>query len=220
MIANSKTITSNQTETHPDLAAVVQRHLNAEFRQPFKSVSHEIFQRIRDRVLGHKGPLIFDSGCGTGDSTFLLGLKHPDCLVIGIDKSEMRTIKADFKLQAHKNVVLVRAELIDIWRMANQAGWRLQHHYLLYPNPWPKKRQFKRRWHGHPVFPELLALGGTLHLRSNWKLYLEEFAAAVKVAKSVSAPVSQLTIEEPVSAFEKKYWLSGQALFEYQVVLG
>ena len=50
---------------------------------------------------------------------------------------------------------------------------------FLYPNPWPKKKHLGRRWHGAPVFPALVKLGGELEMRSNWQTYLDEFALAL-----------------------------------------
>ena len=76
---------------------------------------------------------------------------------------------------------MLQANLIDFWRLSVQTEWRLQKHYLLYPNPWPKKKHLQRRWHGHPVFPSILELGGELELRTNWKIYADEFNQAVNL---------------------------------------
>lgn len=90
------------------------------------------------------------------------------------------------------NVILVRAELVHFWRLWVAHGWaaRTDHHYLLYPNPYPKKSRLKQRWYAHASFPLLLQVcrcggdgGGAdkprLTLRSNWEMYLQEFANAV-----------------------------------------
>ena len=112
------------------------------------------------------------------------------------------------------NTLLVRADLVDFWRLALNAGWRPRRHYLLYPNPYPKTAHLKLRWHGHPVFPALLALGGRLELRSNWRLYLQEFALAAAQASDVVAEVQPFTPEgEYLTPFERKYHQSGQDLW-------
>lgn len=88
--------------------------------------------------------------------------------------------------QVSTNVLLVRAELVDFWRLIlehqQQYPWNVTHHFILYPNPYPKKSRFKSRWYAHPSFPLILQIGGNLHLRSNWKGYLEEFRASVVIA--------------------------------------
>ena len=130
--------------------------------------------------------MVLDSGCGTGESTVLLARRYPDCLVVGVDKSAARLDKAP---QLPANARLLRADLADIWRLMDDAGWKLAQHYLLYPNPWPKPAQLKRRWHGHPVFPDLLVLGGRLVLRSNFEVYVDEFARALELAGVVDMKV-------------------------------
>src|SRR5699024_12751153 len=62
------------------------------------------------------------------------------------------------------------------------AGWRLEKHYVLYPNPWPKAAHLGRRWHGHPAWRELLLLRGEMVCRSNWRLYLDEMQADLAVS--------------------------------------
>jgi tRNA G46 methylase TrmB len=92
-------------------------------------------------------------------------------------------------------------------------------HYLFYPNPYPKGTQLQKRWHGHPVFPTLLNLGGILEMRCNWIVYAEEFATALNVALGVAAEVERFKPDTYISAFERKYALSGQALFRVRVHL-
>ncbi|GAB0491238.1 hypothetical protein MMPV_002490 [Pyropia vietnamensis] len=76
------------------------------------------------------------------------------------------------------NVLLLRADVVDLWRLAADAGWAPTHHYLLYPNPYPSSGDVNKRWGSHPVLPALLRLGGVLILRASWRPYLTEFAAA------------------------------------------
>jgi tRNA G46 methylase TrmB len=219
MLGNSKTIISNQSGIHPDLEDVVRRHLNTEFKRPCKSISLSIFNQISEEISRHGGPLILDSGCGTGESTLKLARRFPDCFVVGMDKSELRIKKAEDKPGRQSNSMHVRADLVDVWMLANKAGWKLKHHFLIYPNPWPKKQHLKRRWHAHPVFPHLLALSGELHIRSNWQLYLEEFAFALNIATGQKYAVNSFTPTGPISAFELKYLLSRHKLFELNVQL-
>lgn len=138
--------------------------------------------------------------------------------MIGIDKSAARLAKTGASSFPYRenNVIWLRAELASFWRLALADDWRLERHYLFYPNPWPKPGQLQRRWHAHPVFPDLLRLGGRLEMRCNWRVYADEFAFAVnRLSGSALQPV-QLGKVDPVSAFERKYQDSGHEL--YQVV--
>ncbi len=213
MQANSPTVFSNQTEIHSDLEKIVRRHLENPFQHKVKKTSLDIFQQIKAAADRHRGELIFDSGCGSGESTVQIAEKQKECFVVGMDKSKERIRKANEKFDAGENYLLLRAEVVDIWHLAVKNDWRLKQHYILYPNPWPKKSHLKRRWYGHPAFIDLLKLGGEIVLRSNWKLYLEEFALAAKIATDKSTTVQSISPENYISLFEKKYFESGQELF-------
>lgn len=118
------------------------------------------------------------------------------------------------------NALLLRADLVDFWRLARAADWRLARHYLLYPNPYPKSAHLKKRWHGHPVFPALLALGGELELRSNWSIYVEEFALAVALLRGREGEISPHVPNDGfLTPFEQKYFESGQRLWRYRIDL-
>jgi tRNA (guanine-N7-)-methyltransferase len=229
-VNDSRIIISNQTGLHDKLETVVRRHLNKPFLRPFPDYSLEVFEQAKQRVDKHQGPIIFDSFCGVGESTAYLAKVHPNALVIGIDKSSYRINKHNdhYRLDteadslneshdspdsnSHNNYLLLRADVDDFWRLAEQDNWQLAAHYLLYPNPWPKSSQLQRRVHGSAVFPSLLALGGEIELRSNWPIYVQEFAAALTLAgHSATAQTYQPT--RYITPFERKYSESGQTLW-------
>ena len=146
--------------------------------------------------------VILDSGCGTGESTLHLARKFPGVPVIGIDKSAMRLNKAGniHQLEAAgtdqpANAFWVRAELLDFWKLALeevQAGrWQVLHHAVYYPNPWPKESEATRRFHLHPIFPTLMALGDITELRTNWEIYAREFAEAARILQNAT-PSSEI----------------------------
>lgn len=216
---HSRMVHSSQAGVHPRLDRVVARHRDANWRAPLHPPTVRAFEALRAVVEGDGRPLILDSGCGTGASTRELARAFPGSLVIGVDKSAARLGRIGAERFPHRegNAAWLRADLATFWRLALADGWRLQRHYLLYPNPWPKPSQLQRRWHGHPVFPALLALGGRLELRSNWALYAQEFARAA--AALTGRPVASRPLQAggPVSPFERKYRASGHALYSVVV---
>ncbi len=211
------------------LATLVQRHMTTEWRQPLHAATVKAFADLVASGVDKDQKIVLDSGCGTGVSTQQIAECYPDCLVIGVDKSEDRLRKlpgSHFSgrhfsqgrfFYREENIIWLRAELTSFWRLAVQAGWRLHRHYLLYPNPWPKPGQVLRRWHAHPVFPTLLQLGGRLELRCNWEIYAREFAAAVKMAGCRNVRLTEGVASRITTPFESKYRNSGQTL--YRVVV-
>ncbi|MGX5914939.1 tRNA (guanine(46)-N(7))-methyltransferase TrmB [Aliidiomarina sp. Khilg15.8] len=214
----SRVIETNQSGVHDDLARVVGKHLRTRFQKPIADHSRAVFDTVQQEVAAWQGPLILDSCCGVGESSLHLAKQHPDALVIGVDKSSHRLAKnaAYQQVAGGGRCLLVRADLNDFWRQAVDVKWVVDKHFILYPNPWPKQKHLQRRWHGGALFPSILALGGKLELRSNWKLYLDEFAAALNLADQV-ANVQQLPANiEPMTPFERKYQASAQPLWQLQ----
>ena len=174
-----------------------------------------------------------DSGCGTGTSTLAIAAAHPNIVVIGIDRSIVRLSKnSAFKARHNSclsNHVFVRADLVDFFLLAlENRKWIFHSHYILYPNPYPKSKHLGRRFHGNPVFPVMLALGGKLFLRSNWFVYAMEMKLAIDAIASKatslkfeSAPIVMPHIAlTPITNFERKYSQIRMPLYEFRADLG
>jgi tRNA G46 methylase TrmB len=216
---DSKPVESNQEGIHPDLEWAVRRHLAHEYLKPQAPHTLEAFQLATAWIAGRDLPLILDSGCGVGESSCKIALENSDCLVIGIDKSAMRLSKNQGVSALPPNLLLLRADVVDFWILAVCAQWKLQHHFLLYPNPWPKSRHFMRRWHAHPIFPTLLALGGKLELRTNWKTYAQEFAQSLFWADVKNPICTEFEPLDPLTPFERKYLASSHRLWKVEANL-
>jgi tRNA (guanine-N7-)-methyltransferase len=212
-------VRSSQAGVHPRLDGLLGRHAVAPWRAPLHRPTVAAFAALRSELGDFTAPLVLDSGCGTGASTRQLAHAFPDCLVIGVDKSAARLARLGARRFPHRegNAIWLRGELTTFWRLALASGWRLERHYLLYPNPWPKPGQLQRRWHAHPVFPVLLALGGRIELRSNWELYAREFARAAARLTGEAIEAVALAPAEPLTPFERKYRGSGHALYSVVV---
>ncbi len=162
---------------------------------------------------------ILDSGCGTGKSTQRLAQMFPRHLVIGVDRSRSRLAKSGVQSSFSRtgNCILLRAELATFWRLMLKSGLSPERHFLFYPNPWPKPGHLSRRWHGHPVFPQLLTLGGEIEMRCNWDVYATEFAKAAVIATGADIGVKMIEPDNGISPFEQKYLERGQPLFSVNI---
>ena len=211
-----RAVSSNQQGPHHKLGATVTKHLQTRFQKPIGSHSAKAFADAQRWLRASDKPFILDSFCGTGESTRWLAGQYPDCVVLGVDKSAARLARHQASEQS--NYLLLRADTDDVWRLLVTAGLLPHKHCIFYPNPWPKSEHLMRRCHGSPLFSTLLALGGELELRTNWRIYAEEFCAALAVA-DISAQVSEFTANPPVTAFERKYSDAGQSLWRLQCEL-
>ena len=223
----SRTIEDAQASIHKNLEAIVTKHCQTEFKKPVAQHTQDAFDTVATEIetaLSKGKELIFDSCCGTAVSTRRLAALQPDALVIGIDRSAVRLAK-QYEEVIPNNALLVQAECADFWILAHKAGWRVAKHTIFYPNPYPKPKHLKRRWHAHPAYPTLLALGGEIEVRSNWMIYIDEFVEAFKYSgvKGCITGATLLDTSEsftPMTLFEKKYKESQQALYQCKIKVG
>ncbi len=221
-MGDSKAIVTNQDGIHEKLEEIVLKHIKHPFKKPYQQHTQDAFDKIDKVVQGFDGEIILDSCCGVGQSTRLLAKRNPKALVIGVDKSANRINRNVDELvnedscQKVDNFYLIRADLNDFYRLVLVAKWPVTQHYVLYPNPWPKSKHVKRRWHGSAVFPDMLKIGHTMILRSNWRLYLEEFSFAISLLK-LTGEFSTVDDKEPLTPFEAKYRASGQECFQLTI---
>ena len=216
MHGNSRPVSSNQNTIHEQLDIVVEKHLTTNWQAPLHEHSKSAFEQLSSCLNNiHNHKYILDSACGTGDSSYRLAEIHKQHIVIGIDKSAKRLSKynAGQFCTMDGKVILLRADVLDLWRLIYDAKWPIEKHYLFYPNPWPKKKHLQRRWHGHPVFPTLIQLCKNIELRSNWSLYVEEFERALAIAGINNTVIDRVEKNEGLSPFEEKYFNSGHDLY-------
>jgi len=145
---------------------------------------------------------------------------HEYAVVVGVDKSAHRLASAIARNAGWPpNAVVVRADYLHLWRLAVAAGWSLGAHYLLYPNPWPKRRHLARRPYAHPAWPSLVALGGRLHVRANIAWYVRDVAARL-ARDGYDADVEVLVSErDPLTPFERKYRARGDEILSLTAAL-
>ena len=214
-------IHTEQSSIHADLSKIVARHARHPFQKPIALHNQLAFDELTDQW-AKRGfpPLILDSGCGVGESTLHIAQAHPDCFVVGVDQSQVRiqTQKTWWHAPVPENLLWLRADVVDFWRLLAaylaEHGQILRKHYILYPNPYPKIGQLHKRWHGHAVFPTLLRLGGTLEVRSNWGIYIQEFAAATtQLTHQTPEFWGELTNIQAITPFERKYQTRGEHLW-------
>lgn len=212
MFANSKKIVSNQEDVHEHLETIVSKHLQSPYQKPFQQHNLQAFDRLMEFIKSQSfEQLILDSCCGTAVSSRFLAQQNPNAVVVGVDQSLHRLNKNKEPLD---NLILLQANCEDIWRLCCSKKICFDKHYILYPNPWPKKNQLKRRWHGHPVFSCLPKLAEQTILRSNWEIYLQEFSLAWSLINRKESELTLLNVENPMTAFEHKYACSGHPLYE------
>ena len=128
-----------------------------------------------DAAFGRKAPKILEIGFGMGETTAKIAAAMPDHDFLGI---EVHTpgVGALCKLIAEGNLTNLRImqhDAVEVMRDMIADG-ALAGVHLFFPDPWRKKRHFKRRI----VQPDFVALvarklapGGYFHCATDWEDY-------------------------------------------------
>ncbi len=136
-----------------------------------------------DAVFGRSSVHHFEIGIGMGDVLVDMAMKHPEEDFMGIDVYRPGIGRLLARLAEHEieNVRVFCGDAVTILERAIPAEL-LDHVYLLYPDPWPKKRHQKRRLL-QTGFAALIASrlrpAGYFHLATDWEDYARHMRAVL-----------------------------------------
>lgn len=168
-------------------------------------------ERLRARLIEIILPsphFVWEVGCGHGHFLAAYAASHPNEHCIGIDISSDRVARADRKRErarlANLNFVLAEG---DDFLAAMPPASRLSAIFILFPDPWPKRRHHKNR----VMKPEFLtgiaaaaAKGTRLYFRTDHEPYFRDASAGIRAHPDWEESEGEaLPFEEP-SVFQKR----------------
>jgi len=136
-------------------------------------------------------PTVLEIGCGMGGATLDMARAEPDqgilavdvhtrgiaALLLAIDDEGLPNLRV-----AHGDAVT----LVEALPLDSLAGIR-----VWFPDPWPKARHHKRRLLQGPAVALLasrLAVGGTLHVATDWADYADEILEVLNAEPQLANP--------------------------------
>ena len=155
----------------------------------------EVFEAIRARRLdvlrseiaaalpSPPACLVLEIGCGHGHFLAAYAAAHPARLCVGLDLRLERIEKARRKRERAGlcNLHFFRCDALDFLGEL-PAATRLADIFMLFPDPWPKKRHHKNRLLKAPLLDALAARAGQgsrLFFRTDFKPYYDEASATI-----------------------------------------
>ena len=120
-------------------------------------------------------PKILEIGFGMGETTATIAAAHPqnDYLGIEVHTPGVGSLLKEIAERGLSNVRICQHDAVEVLRdmipLASLSGV-----HVFFPDPWPKKRQQKRRLIQGPLvrlLAERLAPGGYLHCATDWEEY-------------------------------------------------
>lgn len=155
---------------------------------PLNTSQREALEQYRDLILEypvgdlrqhfeHKDrPLTVEIGFGMGRSLVLMAKANPERNYVGIEVHIPGIAQCVYEagIAGVTNLKVLDADAIQVLReMPDNSIDALQ---LYFPDPWQKKRHFKRRFVSHDrmeLVEQKLKLGGTFHSATDWEPYAE-----------------------------------------------
>lgn len=127
-----------------------------------------------DSPNGSEAPLTLEIGFGLGDSFIEMAAAEPTRNFVGVEVHEPGIGKCAYMAgtQALTNVKIINGDAIQLLKQLPEN--HLDRIQLYFPDPWQKKRHYKRRF----VSPERMAIvtrslkkGGWFHTATDWEHY-------------------------------------------------
>ena len=129
-----------------------------------------------EKLFGRNAPLHVDLGCGDGSFLCALAQRMSEKNFLGIERLVGRVRAAAPKAARIGNVRLLRMEISYAVRYLLPLG-SVEVFYLLFPDPWPKRRHWQRRIVNENflrAISQALVSGGTLYIATDRVDYFEK----------------------------------------------
>ena len=134
-------------------------------------------------LFGRRAPVVLEIGFGMGETTAAIAAAQPetDFLAVEVHLPGVGALLRRIAAAGLENVRIIRHDAVEIVEAMIPLG-SLAGIHVYFPDPWPKKRHHKRRLLSRTFVRELaerLALGGYLHVATDWAEYADEILATL-----------------------------------------
>jgi tRNA (guanine-N7-)-methyltransferase len=192
------------------------RELAPRYVLPFSAAAFDA-----PRVFGRHAPLVVEIGFGMGQATVQIAAARPSHDFLGIEVHEpgVGALLQRIDEQQLTNLRIVQHDAVEVLRdMIAPATLAAVH--VFFPDPWPKKRHWKRRLIQPPFVALLasrLAPGGTLHCATDWQPYAEqmlEVLSAEPLLANTAMGFAPRPDYRPLTKFENRGLALGHGVWD------
>jgi len=158
-------------------------------------------------LFGRNAPLHVDLGCGDGSFLCEMAQQFPKRNFLGIERLTKRVEKVRRKAEKIENVRVLRADTLFAIRYLLPES-SVETFYLLFPDPWPKRRHQFRRTFTRDF------LDGVLRVATDQLDYFHQIERLSRAHRQFQVlPRSPDDAVLPVTKFEKKFRDQGAPIY-------
>jgi tRNA (guanine-N7-)-methyltransferase len=171
-----------------------------------------------EKLFGRNVPLHVDLGCGDGSFLCTLAQRMPEKNFLGIERLLGRVRAAARRAARIGNVRLLRMEISYAVRYLLPPA-SVETFYLLFPDPWPKRRHWQRRIANESflrAIGQALVNGGTLQIATDRIDYFEKIKEIAR-ANPDFATVDFADIDLPHTKFERKFRAQDATIYRLEL---
>jgi tRNA (guanine-N7-)-methyltransferase len=159
-----------------------------------------------DSLFSKKQPIVMEIGYGMGEATWQIAKANPDINYLGVEVHMPGAGKLMAKLAENEvtNVRLIERDVFEVFHYIVKDA-SLDGVHLFFPDPWPKKRHFKRRIIQERFLSEVAAklkTGGYLHIATDWVPYAEWITEVFSKTNLFAGGVMARPDWRPLTRFE------------------
>lgn len=148
------------------------------------SKRRETLRSALQAIVGPTTRFVWEVGSGHGHFLTAYASAHPDVTCVGIDIASDRIVRSERKRVRSRlgNLHFVRAAADD-FLAAMPGGSRLLAVYVLFPDPWPKRRHHKNRVMTADFLGAVAKVsvpGAPMYFRTDHEAYFRQAASTVR----------------------------------------
>lgn len=174
-----------------------------------------------EAVFGRRAPLVLEIGFGMGSATAEVAAAQPGTDFIGVEVHEAGVGALLLRIDERglSNLRIVQHDAVAVLESmiapASLAGV-----HVWFPDPWPKKRHWKRRLIQPAFVAQLasrLAPGGSLHCATDWQPYAEQMLAvlgAEPLLANTADGYAPRPAQRPLTKFEQRGLALGHGVWD------
>ncbi len=162
--------------------------------------------------------LIVEVGFGRGEFLLKLARDNPEKKVLGFELSGISIEKLLKKLRREKlrNVHCTRIDAYWGFHFLLRDG-SVERIYINYPDPWFKKRDYKRRLTTRKnlyMFHRKMKQEGVIRIRTDYRPFAEFSLEEAEWLGGFDTTMRELSVKEPLTKYERRWLSEGKKLYE------